>query len=99
MTTSTLDPASPAGPRQPRGPHEHAGTGSGDHAYDHAYGPRTYDHAEATHTATDHLPLLALLAPLLLFTHGIVAWVDGLDSLDDAPLRRPRWSGRTRRRP
>ncbi|XGX78853.1 hypothetical protein LQK93_01648 [Terrabacter sp. BE26] len=30
----------------------------------------------------DRVPLLALLAPLLLFAHGIVAWVDGLTGLD-----------------
>ena len=35
-----------------------------------------------TREATDRVPLLALLAPLLLFTHGIVDWVDGLDALD-----------------
>jgi len=35
-----------------------------------------------TREATDRVPLLALLAPLLLFTHGIVDWVDGLASLD-----------------
>ncbi|MEW1952291.1 hypothetical protein [Terrabacter sp. NPDC080008] len=35
----------------------------------------------------DRVPLLALLTPLVLFGHGIVAWVDGLDQLDQ--LRRP----------
>jgi len=38
----------------------------------------------ATTTASDVLdraPLLALLAPLVLFAHGIVDWVDGLDQL------------------
>ena len=77
--------ARPGRPRQaPRGPHEHAGSGRVGHADGHAY-DHAYDHADtATRTATDHLPLLALLAPLLLFAHGIVAWVDGLDTLDDA---------------
>lgn len=31
--------------------------------------------------ALDRVPLLAVLAPLVLFAHGIVAWVDGLDEL------------------
>ena len=31
-------------------------------------------------SVSDRVPLLALVAPLLLFSHGIVEWVDGLDS-------------------
>jgi hypothetical protein len=38
----------------------------------------------ARQVSSDRVPLLALLAPLLLFAHGIVEWVDGLDTLDDA---------------
>lgn len=36
--------------------------------------------------AVDRVPVLALAAPLLLFAHGILEWVDGLGSggLDDA---------------
>ena len=30
-------------------------------------------------SAADRVPVLALVAPLLLFTHGIALWVDGLD--------------------
>ena len=76
MTTSTLDPAGPASlatPTSTRAPEREATHTTA----------RTATHT-TTHTATDHLPLLALLAPLLLFAHGIVAWVDGLDTLDDA---------------
>ena len=47
----------------------------------------THTAPTATRTATDRMPLLALLAPLLLFTYGIVDWVDGLDTLDDPRLR------------
>src|SRR3954471_11003865 len=36
--------------------------------------------SSSVRTATDRIPLLALVAPLLLFAHGIVAWVDGLDA-------------------
>ncbi|KRB47053.1 hypothetical protein [Terrabacter sp. Root181] len=42
----------------------------------------THAASTGTRTTTDRTPLLALLAPLLLFTYGIVDWVDGLDNLD-----------------
>jgi len=42
----------------------------------------THTASTGTRTTTDRTPLLALLAPLLLFTYGIVDWVDGLDTLD-----------------
>jgi hypothetical protein len=80
MTTSTLDPTGPArlaaatSTRAPGGSATRAATQTATHTAADT----------ATRTATDHLPLLALLAPLLLFAHGIVAWVDGLDTLDDA---------------
>ncbi|WP_141847570.1 hypothetical protein [Humibacillus xanthopallidus] len=32
--------------------------------------------------AADRVPQLALVAPLLLFTHGILAWVDGIGAAD-----------------
>ena len=34
--------------------------------------------------APDRARLLALVAPLLLFTHGILTWVDGLGAVDPA---------------
>lgn len=86
MTTSTLDPASPASPAGPANLAAPTSTRAPGRATTHTT-TRTTTHTttqKATHTATDHLPLLALLAPLLLFAHGIVAWVDGLDTLDDA---------------
>jgi hypothetical protein len=36
--------------------------------------------AYASHRRADRVALLALVAPLLLFSHGIVEWVDGLDA-------------------
>lgn len=77
MTTSTLIPARPGG------------TPTADTAYDvTAYEAYAVSPSIATtptappRTLVDRGPLLALLAPLLLFTHGIVSWVDGLDRLD-----------------
>lgn len=71
MTTSTLAPAPTAEPiLRP------------DPARAGAVAARPVAPVAAARTATDRVPLLALVAPLLLFTHGIVDWVDGLDSLD-----------------
>src|SRR6478735_9204414 len=70
--------------------HGHAGgmtTSTLDPAGPASLAPTTSTRAPGratAHTTADLLPLLALLAPLLLFAHGIVAWVDGLDTLDDA---------------
>ncbi|WP_147067201.1 hypothetical protein [Terrabacter aerolatus] len=73
MTTSTLIPARPGG------------TATADTAYEaYAVSPTSATEvASPTRAVVDRVPLLALLAPLVLFTHGIVSWVDGLDSLDD----------------
>ena len=38
--------------------------------------------------ATDRVPHLALVAPLLLFAHGILVWVDGIGIPDPADTRR-----------
>ncbi len=38
----------------------------------------------ASGVAPDRARLLALVAPLLLFTHGILTWVDGLGAVDPA---------------
>ena len=82
MTTSTLLTPRPGG------------TATADTAYG-AYAAKpsiaatvTSPSAPRTRTAVDRVPLLALLAPLLLFTHGIVDWVDGLDSLEDTGVVR-----------
>lgn len=67
MTTSTPSPVRPAGKATAVAPVATAAVPEG-----------------ATGTARgelDQVPLLALLAPLVLFAHGIVAWVDGLDQL------------------
>jgi len=77
MTTSTLSPARPGGTAT-------AGTASGLYAASPPLAPTVTTTApRRTRTAVDRVPLLALFAPLLLFTHGIVDWVDGLDSLED----------------
>ena len=39
--------------------------------------------------APDRARLLALVAPLLLFTHGILTWVDGLGAVDPAQRTGP----------
>src|SRR4051795_6238589 len=37
--------------------------------------------------ATDRVPQLALVAPLLLFAHGILVWVDGIGNPNPAETR------------
>jgi len=73
MTTSTLSPA------------RHADTTSSGVAPSLAAAPTsTAPASTAPATASgvlDRAPLLALLAPLVLFAYGIVDWVDGLDQL------------------
>ena len=52
---------------------------------DVALGPaRGAARAAAQGLAPDRARLLALVAPLLLFTHGILTWVDGLGAADRA---------------
>lgn len=73
MTTSRLSPARPRS------------TATAETAYgSYAVPPSIATPVPSpTHAVVDRVPLLALLAPLVLFTHGIVSWVDGLDRLDD----------------
>ena len=67
MTSSTLTPASPASALPAPAP---------------SRVPTRTAPLTGARTTPDHVPILALVAPLLLFTYGIVDWVDGLDTLD-----------------
>jgi hypothetical protein len=50
-----------------------------------ATAPRVDSTAATATPALDRVPLLALAAPLLLFAHGILTWVDGLDTPEGTP--------------
>lgn len=80
MTTSTLFPARPAATTATAAAPAGAAIAPTATVADDVAVPA----GAATTTASDVLdraPLLALLAPLVLFAHGIVDWVDGLDQL------------------
>ncbi len=90
MTTSTLTPARPTG--SPTAADAHADTVASPRSMRAVAAtsaslastpsPTRAPSRSGLRTAADRIPLLALAAPLLLFSHGIVDWVDGLEGLD-----------------